>query len=175
METYKNLAEIFALGAAGAFFIYKLFTGYFVSNLSISIECFRQSNMDGESDFLSVTATLDKGDRGSINLHDAQVRATWPNGELTESLIGLNRLSFKTNNVGNYKVKLVNWRTLSSKFPVLRLTPGEKSHFSCYIAIPTNVPCTVEVIVLGKKPKSWLVGQWRASTTSLPIKHTDNG
>ncbi len=174
VENYKNLAEIFAFVAAGLFFIYKFLTGYFVSNLSISISFLRQPKVKLDTDDLIINATLSKGDRGSINLHDAQVRVKWEGGECIEPLIGMDRLSFRTRIIGNnYKTKFIDWNKRSKKLPILRLTPGEETNFSCYINIPTNATCTIELVVIGKKPVSCLVGQWRASIISLPAAQTD--
>jgi hypothetical protein len=85
LDTIKAIAEIFALVAAGAYFFYRLVSGYFVVNLTVALTVTRQPIPYVPEDYLSITASLAKGDRGSLELHDAQVLITSPYGEQIHS------------------------------------------------------------------------------------------
>jgi hypothetical protein len=92
-ETVKNWAEAFAWVCAGAFFVYKAFSGYLISNLSLSLKCRRRHLAPG-TDYLVVTAGLKKGDRGAVSLHDIRAHVSpTVDGELDfKPLIGIKRL-----------------------------------------------------------------------------------
>jgi hypothetical protein len=78
-EGIKNLSEAFARICAGGFFLYKMLSGYLISNLILSLACDRKPT-DVGADFLVVRTTLKKGDRGAVALHDviAQVSPAAP-------------------------------------------------------------------------------------------------
>jgi hypothetical protein len=107
----KPYVELFAYLAAGGFFLYKLLTGYLMTNLSVSISCVRQCTNKNGKDHLIVTVDLSKGDRGSLNLHDAQVKVRWQGDEDAKSLIGTNRRSLKTETINKVKIRKVNWKS----------------------------------------------------------------
>ena len=172
LET-KPYVELFAYLAAGIFFLYKLLTGYLMTNLSVSISCSRQCANRNGKDHLTVTASLSKGERGSVNLHDAQVKVKWNGDENAESLIGADRRSLKTEVVGESNRKVVNWAKRSAKQPFLRLTAGESCQFATYFEVPCAQVCEIELAVLGMKQSGFRVGQWRASTISLPHAHNE--
>lgn len=165
----RDLLEVFALFAATLFFFYRFITGYFITNLSLSVTSFRQGSHSGGKDFLVVVAKLSKGERGSLSIHDAQVEVSWNGGKMQKPLIGIDRRSFTTDRSGSTERKVIDFGRGSKKAPFLRLTPGEETHFSCYLEVPSESVCSVDVIVLGQNPASSLVGQWRASTISMPM------
>jgi hypothetical protein len=169
-QELKDSAEFVAIAAGGFYFAYRFATGYFITNLSLQLTLVRQLKAAGR-DYLVVKANLSKGGRGSLDLHDAQVKAVWPGGETISPFAGIDRRSFNTvATVGTKTRKVVAFDRQSEKKPLLRLTPGEKVEFSCLIEVPHGEVCTVQVVVLGVKPNnSGLVGQWRSSAVSLPI------
>ena len=166
--------QTFAYLAAGGFFLYKIVTGYLMTNLSVEISCRRERSQKNEKDNLVVTANLSKGERGSVNLHDAQVKVSWDGGSVTKPLIGADRRSLKAEVVGKSKRNVVNWEERSAKSPFLRLTAGESCQFAAHFEVPSAQICEIELAVLGMKQAGFRVGQWRASTISLPTK-PDNG
>ena len=172
LEDIKNLTEILAFIAAGLFFGYKFVAGYFITNLSLSLACLRQESPLEGKDFLAVTAKLTKGERGSLDLHDAKVRVNWMSGHLIEALAGIERQSFSTERLGKTDRKVISFKRRSKKAPLLRLSPGEETSLSCCFEVPRESVCTVELVVLGSMrriiPRT-RIGQWRASSVSIPL------
>lgn len=116
-----------------------------------------------------VTATLKKGERGAVSLHDVRARVS-PTvaGEANDKqLVGIHRLSSET---GSSEGTWVIVDSQSRKAPLLNLPPDEETSFSQYFKVPPGDPCFVDVTVLGGW--HWHRGtryQWRASAVSLPI------
>jgi hypothetical protein len=160
--------KIFAYLAAGIFFSYKVLTGYLMTNLSIALTTSRQQATP-ELDYLVVSVAMAKGDRGSINLHDCQVKISWADHQIVKSLLGTDRRSKKTEDLGKWKRNVVNWDARSIRQPFLHLTPGEETNFATYVDVPASAICEIEVAVLAMKLAGIRVGQWRASTISLPV------
>ena len=168
LEDTKNLAEVFAFGSAAIFFLYKAITGYLITNLSISLSSSRHTAIDENTDWLTIVAKLTKGDRGSLDLHDAKVRVRWQEGEITERLIGYTRQGYKNEPVGGITRTIVDFDSVHQLKPFLRLSPGEETSFSCYVEIPSDQVCTIELTVIGKMRRDRQSGQWKASTISIP-------
>ena len=167
----QQYVETFAYFAAGCFFLYKILTGYLMTNLNIALTTSRQHSMS-QQDHLVVLVKLEKGDRGSINLHDCQVRITWNGHQVIKPLLATDRRSKKIEHFNRSKRNVINWEVRSVNQPFLHLTPGERSHFATYFDVPANVICEIEVAILAMKPFGFRVGQWRASTISLPVQTT---
>lgn len=92
-ETLKNSAEAFAWACAGGFLLYKAVSGYMISNLSLSVACLRQRAASGK-DYLVVTASLKKGDRGAVSLHEVIASVFGTDGKHeTKRLSATRRLS----------------------------------------------------------------------------------
>lgn len=166
IELLLQVAQILAFSSAAVFFIYKVFTGYFVPNMSLDPEITRRTDEETGNDMLIVKVSLSKGDKGSINIHDAKVRFTGDFGQRIVDLIGINRLSFDSTEINNKDKKLIAWDRISRKKPFLRIGPQESTVFSCVCEVSKNATTLVEVVILGKKPNSWLKSQWRASLVS---------
>ena len=164
-EAIKVWAEVIAYGSAGVFLIYKTLSGYFITDLSLKISCKRFVSADADN--LSVTATLKKGEKGTIRVHDARVRLTNASagtalGEKT--MVGTNRLSFTT----DASERITATFNRDSKTPWLSLPPGDETQFAAYFDVPNGTPCLVEVVILGKKLWGGKAAQWRASAVSFP-------
>jgi len=101
-----------------------------------------------------------------INIHDAKVRFSGDFGQRIVDLIGMNRLSFDSTKINNKDKKIIAWDRISRKKPFLRIGPQERTVFSCACEVSKNTTTLVEVVILGKKPNSWLKSQWRASLVS---------
>jgi hypothetical protein len=48
------------------------------------------------------------------------------------------------------------------------MTPGETTQFSHLVVVPADLPCYVDVVLIGRVKKSELYGQRRASGISFP-------
>jgi hypothetical protein len=165
----REIAEAFALFFAGLFFVFKLFQGYFYPNLSLTVQCQRRHLPDPTKDSLVIQANLEKGDRGSIRIHHAQARITQAGRDaVIVDLVGYARSSFRTEAIGSWRRRLINWNAQSKSSPVLRVTPGEKTELSTLAEVSRSEPCIVEVAILGGE-RIWMgVGQWKASHISEP-------
>lgn len=194
LDDVNSIAQIFALVSAGVFFLYRMVSGYFVVDLSLTLSTVRRPHDEHGKDHLIVVAHIKRGERGSLLLHDAKVRITYPNGgERIESLLGIYRVSFRTTPVASQDEQMVsptgnaprlisgdkgekvptrkslNFSRRSTKAPLLRLTPGDATEFACLLTVPASLACCVEVRLLGKKHGSRRVAQWSASAVSLPL------
>lgn len=160
----------FAYLAAGIFFLYKMLAGYFMTNLSVTLTTARQ-HLTSERDHLAVSVELAKGDRGTVRLHDCQVRISWKGDPpIIKPLIGTDRRSKNTERFAEkLKRNVVNWDKRSVTQPFLHLTAGESSQFATYAEVPANAICEVEVAILAMRRTGVRVGQWRASAISLPL------
>jgi hypothetical protein len=125
-ETFKNWTEAFAWACAEGFFVYKTFSGYVISNLSLSLKCHRKHSEPGK-DFLVVTANLKKGDRGAVSLHDVRACVSSATGKLeTKILAGSRRLSStKAGAQGVFRLR----ESEAKDVPLLNLPPGEETMF----------------------------------------------
>ena len=164
----KPYVEMFAYLAAGIFFLYKLLTGYMMTNLSIALTTSRQHSTPTE-DYLVVSVALTKGDRGTVNLHDCQVKISCSGHCVTKQLIGTDRRDKKTEHFHGSDRSMIIWDARSVRQPFLNLTPGETSQFATHLEVPANAICEIELAVLAMKVTGFRVGQWRASAISLPI------
>jgi len=189
VEAIKGCAEILALLAAALYFFYRLISGYFKINLSLSVIPSRQRSPENGKDYLVVLVKLKKGDRGSLTIHDARVNITCEDGEQIGEkkekepieLIGAVRSSYnettfivRKKEEGKWvdkavKRKVITFERRSADAPFINLTPGERTIFSCTSKVLSDKVCQIEVAVLGYKRLSWVMGQWKASVVSLPL------
>jgi hypothetical protein len=110
MASIKTLVEIFAFFSAGLFFTYKAIAGYFTYNVLLSLKVDRYPHQTNEIlDNLVVLVLLEKGDSGTIAIHDAQARISYSPHESPKiiSLIGIDRLSYT-----NHKKRNQDWKKL---------------------------------------------------------------
>jgi hypothetical protein len=163
--TLKTIAELLAYAAALIFFIYKAASGYYKVNLSLKLTCRRQPSPGQGTDYLSVTATIKKGEVGAIVLYDVDARATYlgktrPVPPDPQQLPGVERLSYKGTRILWDKLAANRW---------LNLPPGDEVQFSTLFEVDAQQPCLVEVVVFGRK-RFWpaKTGQWRSSEVVLP-------
>lgn len=170
----RHVAEIIALLSGAAFFAYKAISGYLITNVSIKLRCVRQHIPGATDDHLKVTITLEKGDRGTVQIHDVQARVCTAIGKLPPIFetdfdsLGVDRRSFKHKSFGNTERAVINWDRLSQTSPFLNLSPGEKTDFSFLAKVPSGIPCMIYCCVLGRRRGSPRIAQWRASSVSLP-------
>jgi hypothetical protein len=163
-------SKALALLAAGGFFVYKVISGYQKIDLKLSLRCERTS-MSETTDLIIVFASLTKGDRGSLHMHDMQARFTWsPEHTVIVPFVGFDRLSFNTGQSGVDKGrKRLDWGRNNSSSPFIALPPGDSVQFACSSEIPKETIGTIEVAVLGVMRGSAAVAQWRSSYISAPL------
>ena len=167
-DIIKNIATALGILATALYFAIKILGGYEVLNVKLAVRSKRESKPNSDRDYLAITATVTKGDRASVQLHDAQARIT-VNGLSHEiAFKGVERLSIKKIEEQSIYRHVVLWGLRSKKATFLNLTPGEESEFACITEVPKDQACIVEVVFLGQRPNSIRLGQWRASHASLP-------
>jgi hypothetical protein len=163
-------SKALALLAAGAFFLYKVASGYQKIDLKLSLRCERTS-INEITDIIVIFADLTKGDRGSLRIHDIQARFTWSlEDAVIRPFVGFDRLSFNTVRSGtDTGRKRLDWARANLKSPFIALPPGDCVQFACSSEIPKAAVGTIEVAVLGVMRGSAQVAQWRASYISVPL------
>jgi hypothetical protein len=72
-ETMTGLGVL----AAGIYFGWRLYRGYFVQNLSLDLQL-KRCAADPELDYLDITTKVTKGDRNTTKFEDMEVRVWWP-------------------------------------------------------------------------------------------------
>lgn len=179
----KDFGQIFAWTAAGVFFAYKFYTGWFHPDLSLSLACERKpcspATTSSATDTLAVLATVKKGPNMSIRLVDLQCRVAFGDNALHKRFEGIERRCFKVQNAkGSFAVQEVDWENPPHIGPhYLSLAPGDETQFATLFKVPSDTICTIKVLVFGRK---FIPGfsqqsnanlnphQWAASFISLP-------
>ncbi|HAM41435.1 MAG TPA: hypothetical protein DCP69_08895 [Candidatus Omnitrophica bacterium] len=134
LEIAKVTTQVLAFLGAAAFFAYKAITGYLIVNVSLSAKIERGRGTDA-MDYLAIAATVKKGSHGSLELHDARTHVSWTGGSQERELIGFERLSFRTEQ--GLERKRIVFASVSTKAPLLRLTPEEEATFSALVEVPS--------------------------------------
>jgi hypothetical protein len=139
--------------------------------MSIRLSCLRQPTSDAAFDDLVLSATLIKGDRGTVAIHDASARLFDDVGTpvATVALHSAARQSYKSERLGAVDRKCINWDSRSIKSPFLNLSPGEEMTLASSHRISSAAVCRVDAIVLGRRTTSWYLAQWRACAIALPL------
>ena len=169
-EWIKESIEFLAFLGAALFFGFKLLSGFFIHNLSVSLKCDRSAVKDSDNDILIVTAELEKGDISAITLHDVQARISYSHHSESITFHGIHRCSHTTQHLGSPCRKVAKIEKQSQSSPLLNLSLGEKASFSCSIEVPAKETVTIELVVLGKRAFIGTgLGQWRSSVIETPI------
>ena len=143
----SELAQALALLAAAGFFLWKLVAGYLFCNLSVQLGLTRIARYSGR-DYLNVDIKLTKGDRSSLLLKRIQVSVKQGNAPLPSTDL--------------------ESPIIPDGSRMIRLTPGESTHFSYICEVPSDSMCYVEVVIEGKS--SWLTtGHWKASAHCVKL------
>jgi hypothetical protein len=149
--------------------------------MSVSVECDRRRKPQSDTrDYLAVSVALKKGERGGLQLHDAQVRLQ---SCLDDSFVGpkrlltigrLDRFPEDSPNTPAYLkgAEQLDWNKTPPDVPRLNLPPGDATQLAACFEVDALTPYVVEVAILGRTFlfKSWKrrFGQWRAAAISLP-------
>lgn len=163
LNSIELFTKIVAFAAAAAFFLYKLISGFFLIDMSISIATERIAKDESDIDHLGITVTLSKGDRSSVIIEETHIRIICEGTTIDRmELNGLNRLDASL-------LKNGEW-VRDKKRPKLYLSPGEEASFSCVAKVAYGLPCIIEVAIPGRRLNISRLAQWRASSVSLPVK-----
>jgi len=163
----KDGVQAVAVVLVGLFFLYRFMTGWMSANVDIAIESTRV-HLD-EDDYLGVTVKLARGEYGTLQLGDAQLRITYLDSSPASvlDLIGTKRLAYED-------CKLV-WAKETANDP-LNLHAKEKSEFAAALRVRRKQVCYIEVTLLTHRVGDgfeWFArdhwGQRRSSSVSLPL------
>jgi hypothetical protein len=164
-ENWKNIAQIGAWLAAGAYFLVKLLLGYFVINLSLDVTSERQQSSTPGLDYLAVSIDIVKGDRGTFHIHDAQV-VIIQGKKIEERKLDFHRVVSERIGLRRRGIRS-GQKTQKSN---LNFSPGETAHSRTWFTVNSHEPCMIEAAIVGTPLGSWVISQWRASAVSLPLK-----
>jgi len=157
--------QLLALLAAGVYFTVRVLQGWLIVNVSLSIATERIGLRVGK-DGLAIAVTITKGSVGSVRIEDTLVRVVSPNGFVgREPLTGTRRVI-----IDPVSYQIDPDFQERSKNVLYRFPPGESTVWSCWLEVPSEEVCTVEVVVIGHQRPSRFPAQWRASSVSLPNK-----
>jgi hypothetical protein len=172
-DRFKITVEIVAVIAAGLFFVYRFSTGWMSANMDVAIESSR-AHMSEAEDYLAITVKLDRGEYGTLQLGQAQVRITFLDSTAKPVLIDL---------LGTQRLSDVDgtlhWELVAQDDPLLNLHAKEKSQFAAILKVPRNAACVIETAFLTHRrldglewlpQKHW--GERRSSSISLPLNDT---
>lgn len=157
----EMVLRILALIGAGLFFLWRLFTGWLIANVSLSVAGTREA-ADNRSDFLAVAVAIEKGSTDAIWLQHASVRVR-VGGQVvaTLPLEGFQHLSESGGQL--------DWRTPRPRPKGWAISPGETLWLATHLCVPADRPAVIEAAIFGRRT-FWPRGfQWRATSVSLPI------
>lgn len=175
LTVLKDSGQIFAWTAAGAFFAYKFYTGWFHPDLSLALLCERKGVSIGttsspSTEVLTLVATVKKGPNMTIRLVEFQARITFDGEAREKRFEGIERRCFED--------QKIQWTATPSKGPTfLSLAPGDETQFATFFEVPRDTICVASVILFARKfipgfsqreNKNLNPHQWRASCVSLP-------
>jgi hypothetical protein len=178
-EILLNAALLSAIGA-GIAFVYKALTGYYRTNMDVSLSQIRQATGTPGEDNIVLLITLKRGDRSTLALHDISVRFSWAGGEQVKCVDEIFRSAWKRDNQLNRLV--IDLGHINDEVPLLKMTPGETVMYSLHTTVPSDKVCHICTTVLGQLiivneltgkrkqiVKNRWIGQWKASIDSLPL------
>jgi hypothetical protein len=169
ITTIKDAAQSLAFLAALIYFFYKVKAGYLVVNTSIDLEVVRSAASE-TTDMVAITVLLERGQLGTLVLHDVRARACWGESKKEFKDVefkGINRLSYDKG-PAPVRRKQATFDREGLKNPFLHLAPGEKASYGACVEVPATAPCTVSAVALGCRVGGRRTGQWRASRVILP-------
>jgi hypothetical protein len=180
LETTKDVLQIIAWISAGGFFGYKALSGYLTVDMKVRLSCERKPSVGGK-DYLAVTAVIIKGERGGVELHDAQVRLQ---SQMTRRVHGpvdlktierLGRTPLQPDPPGSQSLRSrIDWTRVPADVPRLKLPPGDEMQLAALFEVEANEPYLVETVILARRiflgHLKRRFGQWRSTIVSLPCQ-----
>lgn len=172
-DRLKTAVQIIAAIAVGLFFVYRFSTGWMSANMDVAIESSR-THVSETEDYLAITVKLERGEYGTLQLGQAQLKITFLDSTAEPVLIDL----FSTRRLSDVDGKL-RWELVSQDAPFLNLHAKEKSQFAAILKVPRNAACVIEAALLTHRRLDgleWLPqehwGERRSSSISLPLNDT---
>jgi hypothetical protein len=155
----SGVAQVAGVVGGGWYFFAQKRHGAQKPNLSVSIACERRASNVTDTDWLSITVTLKKLDRGMLALKLVR-------GRLCEDRIFKRQIEFWGYRLA--EVAGVGKHGQLTPGDELNLTPGEETQLAAVIKVPADVACEVNLVIRAFQHGDDLEGQWQASAVSLP-------
>ncbi|MGQ7856631.1 hypothetical protein ACUN24_20530 [Pedobacter sp. WC2501] len=171
----ETVFKVIALYAAFWFFIYKLFTGWLIINLTVDLETERITGENG-LDYLAVHVLLSKGRTDSVWLKDIVINVKTCPGVPDEMAIhaaSTNPVLIRPVGINRTLQHDQTWQPEAGN-RLLNISPEEGTRFSAFTCVPTGHVVILEAIVLGTRPFYSIEKakdepiQWKASKIVLP-------
>lgn len=172
LDTVKLCLEIAAYSSATLFLIFKTFSGYFMVNLSLDYLRARRKQIPSTAkDQLVVSVKVKKGPNGTLRLRYAAVRIASLSRNWSEErqFVGIDRVAYDRSKVWKGEPNALDWTQERFKYRILNLPPGDASQFACAMEVPSGDFCSIQVVLMGNRKFWFKLGQWRASTISMPV------
>jgi hypothetical protein len=146
-------------------------------SVKLSYERKRKPNVQNE-DYLAVIATIKKGERGGVELHEAQVRLQSLRSNETrgpKDLVTIERLE-RTEPTPDptgsaYNRSRIKWNT-SPQVPRLKMPPGDEMQLATMFEVNSNDPYVIEAVFLARRiflgELKRRFGRWRATIINSP-------
>lgn len=171
LETASNLAQIAAFVGAFVYFTFKVIEGQTSINMSLDIDIDRRRSPTTGQDYLGITLTLSKGVHGMLVIHRVEARVTSLIHEHEFDTVcafdSTRRIAIETDTTK--LLQHVDWKSEDSDVPCVRIGNNETIPFSAFVVVPSQLPVAVNVVVAGRRFRSPMRAQWRASAVSMPI------
>jgi len=171
LAAIETTTKVLAFAGASLFFGFKVFSGFFLFNLSVALKCDRKPKPGTELDLLVITATLKKGDMSALALHDIRAKVSFDDKPQVIPFSGFLRASYETETDATlgFERKIASIDRPSKSSPFLNFVPGDESSFSCVTEVPRAATVRVDLVVLGKRVFiGRRIGQWRSSAIVPP-------
>lgn len=165
LDHIETLTKVLAFSGAAGFFAWKGLTGWFITNLSLSLEAprVRQS----EEDLIAVKLLLSKGTSDAVYLDQAVLRVT---NLITQAKsyypLDISRLVTRENS--SSKKYEVEWDAIDKRRSCL--APGEAMQLGELIRVPKNNSVLIEAVVVGGR-RFWRGYEWRSSIVVNPAEN----
>jgi hypothetical protein len=161
----SGVATFLGVVGAGLYFILQNIRGFHIPNLSVSIACERRASPAAGNDWLAITVTLKKLDRGTLSLSLVDVKI----GEAAPIPMWGAHLVTKGNDPlyrGIAKAGDLDWEP--NNHEPLNLTPGEETQLSAVCQVEADAAHQVKIVIVAFQRGFDRYGQWQASAVSLP-------
>ncbi len=164
-EIVKNYAQVFAWVGAAFFFGIKVFQGFFIVDLSLTLATNREKSSNRNLDYLVISVDMRRGSQGTFRMHDAAVIVSQEGKAMQVLELGIERFESSKQD-GLYSIDPANF---DKEVRTLNLAPGDSTCLTALAEVVRHEPCRVEVVIIGRKFFSPKPAQWRAAATSLPL------
>ena len=165
LRDLELITRVAAFSAGTSFILYRIFSGFFVTNLELTLVLRRVRITGAQRDHLLLDVAASKGAHGTLALRHARARVLQQQAKSWEQ-IGSKPLE-GIERVRTDKLTEDIWEKNAGR-PDLPLAPGDRMEYAAYFDVEHDAVCKVEVVIAGKTLVYLRSGQWRATCFSVP-------